>query len=70
VLRLKVGELVNGNKKQDVYVLGTNNAVRRRIETGLVGIEYVEINTGLKEGEKVLISSSNSFRHSEEIHIK
>ena len=70
VLRLKIGPLITRSRKQDVYVVGTNNAIRRRIETGLAGIDYLEINSGLKEGERVIISSANSFRHSEEIHIK
>jgi HlyD family secretion protein len=70
VLRLKNGPLISRSKKQDVYVIGKDNAVRRRIETGLVGIDYIEVNSGLKEGERVLISSDKSFRRMQEIHIK
>jgi len=70
VLRLKAGSLITKGKKQDVYVLGANNALRRRIETGLAGLDYIEIISGLKEGEKVLISSETSFRHGNEIHIR
>jgi HlyD family secretion protein len=70
VLRLKVGPLIAKSKKQDVYVVGGNKALRRRIETGLTGDDNIEIISGLKEGERVLISSSTSFRHQEEIHIK
>jgi HlyD family secretion protein len=68
VLRLQLGSLITKNKRQDVYVIGSDNAERRRIETGLVGIDYIEILSGLKEGERVLISSANSFRHAKEIH--
>lgn len=70
VLRLKTGPLISKNKKQDVYVLGPNNAERRRIETGLAGVDLIEIISGLKEGDSVLISASTSFRHKKEIHIK
>ena len=70
VLRLKTGPLITKGKKQDVYVLGQNNAIRRRIETGLTGVEYIEILSRLKEGESVLISAASSFRYKKEIHIK
>jgi HlyD family secretion protein len=70
VLRLKTGDLITKNKKQDVYIIGQNNALRRKIETGLVGVEYVEVLSGLQEGERVMISASASFRHMKEIHIK
>ena len=70
VLRLKRGDLISNNKKQYVYVLGQDKAVRRRIETGLSDMEYIEVLSGLQEGERVIISASTTFRHMKEINIK
>jgi HlyD family secretion protein len=70
VLRLKRGGLITKNKKQYVYVLGQDKAVRRRIETGLSDMEYIEVLSGLQEGERVIISASAAFRHMKEINIK
>lgn len=70
VLRLKRGDLITKNKKQYVYVLGQDKAVRRRIETGLSDMEYIEVLSGLQEGERVIISASAAFRHMKEINIK
>lgn len=70
VLRLKRGDLITKNKKQYVYVLGQDKAVRRRIETGLSDMEYIEVLSGLQEGERVIISAPAAFRHMKEINIK
>jgi len=70
VLRLKRGDLITKNKKQYVYVLGQDKALRRRIETGLSDMEYIEVLSGLQEGERVIISASAAFRHMKEINIK
>ena len=70
VLRLKRGDLITKNKKQFVYVLDQDKAVRRRIETGLSDMEYIEVLSGLQEGERVIISASTTFRHMKEINIK
>ena len=70
VLRLKRGDLITKNKKQYVYVLGQDKAVRRRIETGLSDMKYIEVLSGLQEGESVIISASTAFRHMKEINIK
>jgi HlyD family secretion protein len=70
VLRLKRGGLITKNKKQYVYVMGQDKAVRRRIETGLSDMEYIEVLSGLQEGERVIISASAAFRHMKEINIK
>ena len=70
VLRLKRGDLITKNKKQYVYVLGQDKALRRRIETGLSDMDYIEVLSGLQEGERVIISASTAFRHMKEINIK
>jgi hypothetical protein len=46
-----------------------DNAVRKEATFGLEGSEYIEITTGLKEGEEVISSDISSFRHMKEVEI-
>jgi len=71
VLRIKNGPALNqGNSEFDVYVVRSRTAVRRRVVTGLRGEDYVEIISGLKEGDKIIISDIPVFRNIDEIMIQ
>jgi HlyD family secretion protein len=67
VLRIEKGTAFNKNKQQDVYVVRGNKAIKTRIETGLIGSDYIEILSGLKPGDRVIISDVAAFRHRKEI---
>jgi HlyD family secretion protein len=58
----------NGNW---VFVLNSDNkAVKRTVKIGRENPFYYEVLDGLKEGEKVVISSYDDFKNIEEINIK
>jgi HlyD family secretion protein len=67
VLRIEKGPAFNKNKQQDVYVVRGNKAIKTRVETGLVGSDYIEILSGLKPGDRIIISDVAPFRHKKEI---
>ncbi len=67
VLRVKHGPAFNKNKYQDLFVIGTDKAVRETVTTGLIGTEYVEIVAGLAPGDRVIISDIPRSRHNREI---
>jgi HlyD family secretion protein len=71
VLRIRKGQVFSkdGNM-HEVFVLRSGTAVRRMVETGLAGDEYIEIISGLSDGEQVIISEVASFRRMNEIEIK
>lgn len=69
-LRVQNGPAFTGKRKQFVYVLDNGKALRREIETGLSNFDYVEIKSGLKVGEKVILTDMNQYEHLEEISIK
>jgi HlyD family secretion protein len=69
-LRIKTGNAIGKAKNQEVYVIQAGNAVKKEVEFGLVGIDYIEIRSGLKENDSVIISTITAFRHRDEIHIK
>lgn len=71
VLRIKKGPAFNKSVQEfDVYVIKSRTAKRTRVVTGLKGNDYVEIVSGLKEGDKVIISDIPVFRNIDEIMIQ
>jgi len=69
-LRVANGPTFNGKRKQFVYVLESGRAHRREVETGLSNFDYVEIKSGLKPGEKVILTDMNDYEHLEELTIQ
>ncbi|MGC9344271.1 MAG: efflux RND transporter periplasmic adaptor subunit [Bacteroidales bacterium] len=69
VLRIKRGEAFSGSGKLNVFVIEDYNAIRKEATFGLEGTDYIEIITGLKEGEEVISSDISSFRHMKEVEI-
>jgi len=71
VLRVQRGPVFNRSGSSiEVFVIESGTAVRRTIETGLVGDGFVEIKSGLSEGERVIISDIASFHRIDEIEIR
>jgi HlyD family secretion protein len=68
-LRVPNGPAFTGKRKQFVYVLENGTAYRREVETGLSNFDFVEIKSGLKAGEKVILTNMNDYEHLEEISI-
>jgi HlyD family secretion protein len=70
-LRLKNGPAFSGGLKQDVFVVDEKGrAVKRSASLGLNNGDFVEITGGLSEGERVIISDVQSFRHLDEFTLK
>jgi HlyD family secretion protein len=67
VLRVEKGAAFNKNKSQDIYVVRDGKAQRVRVETGLIGTDYVEIRSGLDKGDRVITSDVSAFRHRKEV---
>ncbi|MCE6991796.1 efflux RND transporter periplasmic adaptor subunit [Dyadobacter sp. CY323] len=68
-MRVPNGPAFTGKRKQFVYVLENGTAYRREVETGLSNFDFVEIKSGLKPGEKVILTNMNDYEHLEEISI-
>jgi HlyD family secretion protein len=69
VLRIANGPAFNGSNLQDVFVLKNGIAERRSIKTGLSNFDYVEILSGLKEGDEVITSDMGDFKNTKTITI-
>jgi HlyD family secretion protein len=70
-LRVKNGPAFSGGIKQDVFVVDDKGrAVKRNVTVGLNNGEFVEISSGLREGERVIISDVETFKHLDEFTLQ
>ncbi len=63
VLVFETGVAINGKGRQDVFVLEGGDAVKRSVEIGLSDSRMVEVLSGLKAGDKIVISDVSRFIH-------
>lgn len=70
VLRVPRSQAFDHSERQNMFVVNGNKALRREVITGLKGTEYIEILSGLQEGDRVITSDVSSFRHMKEIEIE
>jgi len=69
VLRMRKELAVGRGNKHDVFVVQNGKAVRRKITTGLEGLDFIEIISGLEEGDQLIISDLSAYRRKKEIEI-
>jgi len=69
VLRVKNGPGINSEKLQQLFRIESSKALRTDVEIGLFGKDYVEIKSGLKPGDQVIISDMTAFRHKEAVEL-
>lgn len=61
VLRVKNGPAFRGGKQQSVFVVRGNEAIRTEIRAGIRNGDFVEIEGGLKAGDKIVISDTEEY---------
>jgi len=69
VLRIANGAAFNGSNLQEVFVIKNGIAERRTVKTGLSNFDYIEIISGLKEGDEVITSDMASYKNVKTITI-
>ena len=68
-LVLDTGPAISGKGRQEVYVLDSGRAVKRSIEVGLGDSKTVEITSGLKLGEQVIVSDVSRLKHMQSFRV-
>lgn len=68
-LHLPRGAYLTSGQQLFVYVIEGQRAYRREVQFGMLDGNAVQILRGLAQGEQVIISSYDAFRHLEEIEI-
>jgi len=69
VLRAKRGNALKGTKNQYVYKVDGDMAIKTRITKGVVSSDYFEIESGLDEGDRIIISDTEKFEHMDQFQI-
>lgn len=69
VLKLKKGSGILGVENQDVFRVVNDIAYRVPIRKGLSNSQYIEIKEGLEEGDRVIISGTDDYKHLDQFNI-
>ena len=70
VLRVNTGPALVSEDEIEVFLIKSGIAQRRKITTGMKGKDYIEILSGLQEGDKIIISDISVPRNIDEIDIQ
>jgi HlyD family secretion protein len=70
VLRVKNGAFYKGAARQMLFVLNGNKLIRKEVEFGESNFNYVEIKSGLKKGDEIVVSDMSDYERHDEIGIK
>jgi HlyD family secretion protein len=69
VMRVKYGPSLQRTSDFDIYRVEGDIAVKRRIRTGLMGDNYIEIQSGAEPGDQLIISDVSLFRNRDKVEI-
>lgn len=64
------GAFYKGSAKQQVFVKQENKLIRREVTFGESNFDLVEVTSGLKEGEEIVVSDMSDYERHQEITIK
>jgi HlyD family secretion protein len=69
VLRVKNGPFYQGGQEQPVFVLAGGRAVRRVVRFGDSNTDYVQVLSGLRTGEEIIVSDTKSYVDTPELTV-
>jgi HlyD family secretion protein len=70
VLRVKNGPFFQGGREQTVFVVQDGQAVRRTVRLGDSNFDYVQVVSGLRAGEQLVISDLKDYEEAPALTIK
>jgi HlyD family secretion protein len=71
VLRLANASYYMGRGEYELFVMENDNElVKRKVQLGDSNFEYVEIVSGLKPGDRIVVSDMSSFRNKNKLKVK
>lgn len=70
VVRVANGAAFNGQRRQELFILEGGRALRRSVPIGLSNFDYVELESGVRPGETVVISDMSDYEHLKEIVVR
>jgi HlyD family secretion protein len=69
VLRVKNGPFYQGGQEQPVFVLAGGRAVRRVVRFGDSNTDYVQVLSGLRTGEEIIVSDTKAYIDTPELTV-
>lgn len=69
VLRVKNGPFYQGGQEQPVFVLAGGRAVRRVVHFGDSNTDYVQVLSGLRTGEEIIVSDTKTYVDTPELTV-
>jgi HlyD family secretion protein len=69
VLRVKNGPFYQGGQEQSVFVLAEGRAVRRVVRFGDSNTDYVQVLSGLRTGEEIIVSDTKTYVDTPELTV-
>jgi HlyD family secretion protein len=69
VLRVKNGPFYQGGQEQPVFVLAGGRAVRRVVRFGDSNTDYVQVLSGLRTGEEIIVSDTKTYVDTPELTV-
>ncbi|HWS70992.1 MAG TPA: efflux transporter periplasmic adaptor subunit, partial [Thermoanaerobaculia bacterium] len=70
VLKVGRGEFLEAEGNRAAYVVNDKLATRRAITTGATSVGEIEITSGLKEGETIVLSDTAPFQHAGKVLLR
>ncbi len=69
VIRVKNGPAFDGSPQQKIFVINGTEAVQRTVTIGESNFDHIQIQSGLKPGERVIVSDMKDHEHQEKVKI-
>ncbi|MCJ8318023.1 MAG: efflux RND transporter periplasmic adaptor subunit [Colwellia sp.] len=69
ILKIRRGAFVESGGGRIVYLVNNDNAIRKKVTLGARSIGEIEVVSGLKVGDKIVISSIDIFNNHEQIYL-
>jgi HlyD family secretion protein len=70
VLKVQRGQFLEAEGNRAAYVVDGKMATRREIQTGASSVGEIEIVSGLREGEQIVLSDTSSFQHAKNVMLR
>ena len=70
VLRIANSSYYVGKGEYELFVVNGNQLLKRKVQLGDSNFEYVEVVSGLQEGDQVIVSDMNAYKDKNKLKIK
>ena len=70
VLRIANLSYYVGKGEYELFVVNGNQLLKRKVQLGDSNFEYVEVVSGLQEGEQVIVSDMNAYKDKNKLKIE